>query len=62
MKRKVVEKKAAANIVEWVFANSRDAKNKYELTAATREQVQSLIDNLCKTHGIKQVGTLHYEH
>ncbi|XP_047019192.1 T-cell activation inhibitor, mitochondrial-like isoform X1 [Helicoverpa zea] len=55
MKRKVVEKKAAANIVEWVFANSRDAKNKYELTAATREQVQSLIDNLCKTHGIKQV-------
>ncbi|CAH1646578.1 unnamed protein product [Spodoptera littoralis] len=55
IKRKVVEKKFSANVVEWVHANSRDAKNKYESAAATREQVQSLINNLCKTYGIKQV-------
>ncbi|KAJ8730703.1 hypothetical protein PYW08_002116 [Mythimna loreyi] len=56
MKRRVVEKKAAiANIVEWVMANSSDAKNKYEAAAAIREQVRSLIDTLCNTYGIKQV-------
>lgn len=55
IKRKVQERKTCANIVEWVFANSRDAKNKYKSAAATRDQVQSLIDNLCKTYGIKEV-------
>ncbi|CAH0581397.1 unnamed protein product [Chrysodeixis includens] len=55
MKRKVAEKKAATNIVEWVWANGRAAKDKYESTAATREQVKTLIDHLCKAYGIKQV-------
>lgn len=41
-----------------MWANGRAAKNKYESTAATREQVQTLIDHLCKAYGIKQVGNL----
>ncbi|KAM3964248.1 T-cell activation inhibitor, mitochondrial [Aphomia sociella] len=55
MKRKVQEKKAINNIVEWIFENSSMAKEKYESTSATRDQVKSLIDHLCNTYGIKEV-------
>ncbi|XP_075974214.1 T-cell activation inhibitor, mitochondrial isoform X2 [Anticarsia gemmatalis] len=55
MKRKVQEKKASHNIVEWVFENSNVAKEKYESARATRDQVTSLIDQLCKSYGIKEV-------
>lgn len=55
MKRKVDEKKAIDNIIEWIYENSDQGKKKYEMTRATREQVQSLIEHLCKTYGIKEV-------
>lgn len=55
MKRKVKEKKAITNIVEWVFANSSSAKEKFESASATRDQVKTLIEQLCKTYGIKEL-------
>ncbi|CAB3223356.1 unnamed protein product [Arctia plantaginis] len=55
MKRKVQEKKAINNLEEWLFTNSGLAKEKYESARATRDQVQSLIDKLCKNYGIKEV-------
>lgn len=55
MKRKVEEKKAISNIIEWIMENSNDGKKKYELSNATRHQVNSLIEELCKTYGIKEV-------
>ncbi|XP_072939139.1 T-cell activation inhibitor, mitochondrial isoform X2 [Epargyreus clarus] len=55
MKRKVEEKKAIHNIIDWIYENSATAKEKYESTKATRDQVKSLIDHLCKTYGIKEV-------
>lgn len=35
--------------------NSAVAKEKYESTNATRNQVDSLIERLCKSYGIKEV-------
>ncbi|XP_062527407.1 T-cell activation inhibitor, mitochondrial [Bombyx mori] len=55
IKKKVEEKKAIDNIVDWVYENSAVAREKYELMSATRDQVKSLIDHLCKTYGIKEV-------
>ncbi|XP_022116656.2 T-cell activation inhibitor, mitochondrial isoform X2 [Pieris rapae] len=55
MKRKVEEKKATTNIIDWISENSQQAKEKYESTKATRAQVKSLIEQLCKTYGIKEV-------
>ncbi|XP_041983194.1 T-cell activation inhibitor, mitochondrial [Aricia agestis] len=55
IKRKVEEKKAITNIIDWVVENSADAKEKYELTEATRNQVQSMIKDLCKNYSIKQI-------
>ncbi|XP_046962183.1 T-cell activation inhibitor, mitochondrial isoform X2 [Vanessa cardui] len=55
MKRKVEKKRAITNIIDWVYENSDDAKEKYEMTRATRNQVKTLIENLCKTYGIKEV-------
>lgn len=51
IKKKVEEKKAIDNIVDWVYENSAVAREKYELMSATRDQVKSLIDHLCKTYG-----------
>lgn len=45
-----------SNFSEWITENSNDGKKKYELTNATRHQVNSLIEELCKTYGIKEVG------
>ncbi|XP_048007218.1 T-cell activation inhibitor, mitochondrial isoform X1 [Leguminivora glycinivorella] len=55
MKRKVQEKKAVENLIEWIYDNSATARNKYDATSATRDQVKSLIDHLCSTYGIKEV-------
>ncbi|KAG7306024.1 hypothetical protein JYU34_008594 [Plutella xylostella] len=55
MKMKVEEKKAPENIVEWIYENSEKAKQKYESTHATRDQVKSLAAQLCQTYGIKEV-------
>ncbi|XP_050347357.1 T-cell activation inhibitor, mitochondrial [Nymphalis io] len=55
MKQKVEKKKAITNIIDWVYENSDDGKEKYELTRATRHQVTTLIENLRKTYGIKEV-------
>ncbi|CAK1600882.1 unnamed protein product [Parnassius mnemosyne] len=55
MKRNVEEKKAISNIISWVHENSTIAKAKYESTKATRDHVKSLIEDLCKTYGIKEV-------
>ncbi|XP_047513179.1 T-cell activation inhibitor, mitochondrial isoform X2 [Pieris napi] len=55
MKRKVEEKKAITNVIDWISENSQQAKEKYESTQATRGQVKSLIEQLCKTYGIKEV-------
>ncbi|KAI5636131.1 T-cell activation inhibitor, mitochondrial-like [Phthorimaea operculella] len=55
MKRKVEERKAIDNVVDWINENSREAKTKYESTSATRNQVNVLIEDLCKTYGIKKV-------
>ncbi|CAK1540599.1 unnamed protein product [Leptosia nina] len=55
MKRKVEEKKAISNIIDWISENSGVAKEKYESTHATRDHVKSLIEQLCKTYGIKEV-------
>ncbi|XP_053612432.1 T-cell activation inhibitor, mitochondrial isoform X2 [Plodia interpunctella] len=56
IKRRVEEKKINIdNIVNWVIDNSTLAREKYESTSATREQVKSLIDHLVNTYGIKQV-------
>ncbi|KAL4716371.1 hypothetical protein ACJJTC_006733 [Scirpophaga incertulas] len=55
IKRKVEERKAINNIMEWIYENGSIGKQKYELTEATREQVKSLIENLCKLYGIKEV-------
>ncbi|XP_028165646.1 T-cell activation inhibitor, mitochondrial isoform X1 [Ostrinia furnacalis] len=55
MKRKVEERKAILNVIEWVYDNSMIAKEKYESTEATRDQVKTLMEHLCKTYGIKQV-------
>lgn len=55
IKRKIEERKAINNIVEWILENSATAKEKYESTFATRDQVQSLKDHLCNTYGIKEV-------
>ncbi|XP_063531922.1 T-cell activation inhibitor, mitochondrial [Cydia strobilella] len=55
MKRKVQEKKAVENLIEWIYDNSATARSKYEATSATRGQVKSLIDHLCSTYGIKEV-------
>ncbi|XP_026315454.1 T-cell activation inhibitor, mitochondrial isoform X3 [Hyposmocoma kahamanoa] len=40
---------------EWIIENSAVAKEKYESTNATRKQVESLIERLCKNYGIKEV-------
>ncbi|KOB67599.1 hypothetical protein OBRU01_19510 [Operophtera brumata] len=40
---------------EWIYENSVIAKDKYESTRATRDQVRALIDSLCNTYGIKEV-------
>lgn len=40
----------------WIHENSELAKEKYESTKATRDHVQSLTQDLCKTYGIKEVG------
>ncbi|XP_039751126.1 T-cell activation inhibitor, mitochondrial [Pararge aegeria] len=55
VKRKVEEKRAINNIIEWIYENSDIAKEKYESTSATRHQVKTLIEQLCKTYGIKEV-------
>ncbi|KAJ0175464.1 hypothetical protein K1T71_008623 [Dendrolimus kikuchii] len=55
MKKKVEERKAIMDIVEWICENSAVAKEKYDMTSATREQVKSLIRHLCNTYGIKEV-------
>ncbi|OWR54458.1 hypothetical protein KGM_214051 [Danaus plexippus plexippus] len=55
MKRKVEEKKAITNIIDWISDNSLHGREKYELTSATREQVKSLINELCNIYGIKEV-------
>ncbi|CAH2076635.1 unnamed protein product, partial [Iphiclides podalirius] len=55
MKRKVEEKKAINNIVNWIHENSELAKEKYESTKATRDHVHSLTEDLCKSYGIKEV-------
>lgn len=55
MKRKVEEKKAVMDIVEWIYENSTIAKEKYDMTSATREQVKSMITHLCNNYGIKEV-------
>ncbi|XP_026315453.1 T-cell activation inhibitor, mitochondrial isoform X2 [Hyposmocoma kahamanoa] len=55
IKRKVKEKKSASNLIEWIIENSAVAKEKYESTNATRKQVESLIERLCKNYGIKEV-------
>lgn len=51
MKRKVQEKKAVENLIEWIYDNSATARSKYEATTATRDQVKSLMDHLCSTYG-----------
>ncbi|KAL0831402.1 hypothetical protein ABMA28_002218 [Loxostege sticticalis] len=55
MKRKVEEKRAIYNVIEWIHDNSMTAKDKYESTEATRDQVKTLMETLCKSYGIKQV-------
>lgn len=40
---------------EWIHDNSMTAKDKYESTEATRDQVKTLMETLCKSYGIKQV-------
>ncbi|CAH0714469.1 unnamed protein product, partial [Brenthis ino] len=55
MKRKVEEKRSISNIIEWITENSKDGRNKYEMTSPTRQQVNSLIEQLCNTYGIKEV-------
>ncbi|KAG6445417.1 hypothetical protein O3G_MSEX003921 [Manduca sexta] len=55
MKRDIEKKKAIDNIVDWIYENSAIARDKYEATHATRDQVQSLIDHLRNTYGIKEV-------
>lgn len=55
MKRKVEERKSVDNILEWIHENSSVAREKYDSTQATRNQVKSLIDHLCNTYGIKEV-------
>ncbi|CAG9785613.1 unnamed protein product [Diatraea saccharalis] len=55
MKRKVEERKAINNVIEWIYDNSYIAKEKYDSTIATRGQVKNLIDNLCSIHGIKEI-------
>ncbi|XP_045494594.1 T-cell activation inhibitor, mitochondrial isoform X2 [Colias croceus] len=55
MKRKVEEKRAVSNIIEWVLDNSKIAREKYDSTQATRNQVESLIAELRKSYGIKEV-------
>ncbi|XP_049867845.1 T-cell activation inhibitor, mitochondrial isoform X2 [Pectinophora gossypiella] len=55
MKRKVEERRAVTNIVDWIHENSELAKEKYESTKATRNQVQTLINELRTAYGIKQV-------
>ncbi|CAH0406903.1 unnamed protein product [Chilo suppressalis] len=55
MKRKVEERKAINNVIEWIHDNGFIAKEKYESTIATRGQVKNLIDSLCSLHGIKEI-------
>lgn len=43
---------------DWIFENSFIAKEKYEMTNATREQVDSLAEQLRNTYGIKEVGKI----
>ncbi|XP_049867846.1 T-cell activation inhibitor, mitochondrial isoform X3 [Pectinophora gossypiella] len=51
MKRKVEERRAVTNIVDWIHENSELAKEKYESTKATRNQVQTLINELRTAYG-----------
>ncbi|XP_013176095.1 PREDICTED: T-cell activation inhibitor, mitochondrial [Papilio xuthus] len=55
MKRKVEERKVINNVISWIHENSSLAKEKYESTKATRDHVKSLIEDLCRTYGIKEV-------
>lgn len=55
IKRKVNEKKAINNVIDWIYDNSLVAKEKYGSTEATRGQVKSLIESLCTIYGIKEV-------
>lgn len=43
-----------------MYENSTEAKEKYNLTQATRQQVKSLIEELCNTYGIKEVGKAYF--
>ncbi|GBP80067.1 T-cell activation inhibitor, mitochondrial [Eumeta japonica] len=49
------EKRAPDNLIDWINENSGIAREKYNLTNATREQVKSLTDYLRNTYGIKDV-------
>lgn len=56
VKSKIREKKVLDyNVVDWIIENSSIAKEKYEMTFATREQVDSLSKSLRNLYDIKEV-------
>lgn len=55
MEQKIKEARGAQNVIQWIKENSKSARDKYESTQATRDQVDAMLLQLNKSFGIKEV-------